>query len=187
MSRHLRASVLALAVAACTALVAVPAAAADEEFTVTARYSGLYPGADTAVPVTVENPFAYDLAVESAAVVVGDASAGCPAANVVAHSFAGRVTVPARSRADLPIRMQMPATAPDACQGATFPLTFHATGAPASGAPASGAPGDDPGAGGFAFTGAAPAGLVLAGVGALAGGAALVALGWRRRAGAVGR
>ena len=76
--------------------------AADVQFTLTTAYSGLYPNADVSVPVTVHNPAAYDLAVHTADVRVGDASPGCPAANLEASSYSGDVVAPPHGDAVIP-------------------------------------------------------------------------------------
>ncbi len=131
--------------------------APDNTFTLSADAEGLFPGANLTVALTAHNPQAYALVVKAAAVTVGDATPQCSAANVSAQSFAGDVTVAAHSSAIIPIQMQMSMAAPDACQGATFPLVLEATAEPL---------GAQPSAGGFAFTGANSA--VLTGVGALA-------------------
>ena len=92
---------------------------------------------------------------------MSDASAACPSTNLQAQSFTGDVIVRAGSNGTIPLRMHMPASTPDACQGATFPLVFTASGAPASGT--------DPNAsGGFAFTGSENGALVLIGASACA-------------------
>jgi LPXTG-motif cell wall-anchored protein len=155
--------------------VAVPAAvahAADVQFTLTTQYSGLYPGADVSVPVSVHNPARYQLAVHTAQVRVGDANPGCTATNLEATSYSGDVVAPPRRDTAIPIRMHMLTTAPDACQGATFPLSFTATGSPVGVNP-------DDGSGGFAFTGADSLLTTLVGIGALVAGLALI--GVRRR------
>jgi len=163
-----------LAVVAFATIAAAPAHADEQRFTLSTTYSGLYPGADVTVPVTVHNPLSYDLAVHTADVTVGDAGPGCPAANLVAGSYSGDVVAAAHRDATIPIRMQMPNTAPDACQGATFPLVFTASGGPADGGADTG-----PG-GGFAFTGAAS--LTGAAIGAVALLAGIMLLVTRRRA-----
>ena len=120
-------------------VVTVPVAvahAADVQFTLTTDYTGLYPNADVSVPVTVHNPEAYRLAVHTADVRVGDASPACSAANLEASSYSGDVIAPAHGDTTIPIRMHMLASAPDACQGATFPLSFTASGSPSTPSPA---------------------------------------------------
>jgi hypothetical protein len=157
-------------------VVTVPNAvahAADVQFTLTTSYTGLYPNADASVPVTVHNPAAYDLAIHTAAVRVGDASPGCPATNLEAFSYSGDVVAPSHQDATITIRMHMLASAPDTCQGATFPLSFTGTGAPVGVQP------ESSGGGGFAFTGANSLTTTLVGVGAFVAGLALI--GVRRR------
>ena len=173
---------LAITVFVAAAALVLPsgtANAADQQFTLSADYSGLYPNADVTVPVTVHNPLSYDLAVHTADVRVGDASPTCTADNVVAHSFSGDVVVPAGRDGTMPIRMQMSAAAPDTCQDATFPLSFAASGGPANSAGPAAASGAS---GGFAFTGAEIATTALFGAAALALGGLLLAT-RRRRSG----
>ncbi|MGZ6926799.1 MAG: hypothetical protein ACXVJF_08770 [Acidimicrobiia bacterium] len=179
----MRRLLLAAVVAVTLLVVPTGASAADEQFTLTTTYVGLFPNADVSVPVTVHNPRDYVLAVHTAAVTVGDAGPGCDASNLVAESFRGDVLVAARRDATIPIHMHMPADAPDACQGATFPLTFTATGSPASGGPGR-ASGFAFTGSGFAFTGLGPEALALATIGAGAVALGIVLLTVRRRASA---
>ena len=168
-------ALLAFTAAAC--LVPVGAAAhAVTDFTLSADFVGLYPNANVDIPVTVHNPQSYAIAVHAASMVIGDASPTCTAANVSAQNFSGDVTVPAGGTATFPIRMHMYASAPDACQGATFPLTFTASGASLA------AGSRDGGLSGFAFTGAEPVPLAVVGGVAVALGAVLLR---RRRSHAV--
>lgn len=162
------------------AVLAVPvgtAGSAEQEFTLSVTYSGLYPNADLPVPVTVHNAQPFDLAVHSADVTVGDASPACRAENLIVSSFVGDVVVGAGRNGTIPVRMQMPATAPDACQGATFPLSFRASGSPTT-------PDARGGTSDFAFTGSESAAIALAGSIAVGLGALLLAA--RRRRTVVG-
>jgi hypothetical protein len=154
------------------------ASAAEQDFTLSVHYAGLYPDSDTIVAVTVHNPQSFPLHVHTAVVHVDDASPACRAENLVAHSFTGDIVVPADADGSIPIRFQMPAAAPDACQGATFPLTFAASAD--AGAAGTMSSGDTPSSGGFAFTGAESGATALAGVTALGIGALLLAARRRR-------
>jgi LPXTG-motif cell wall-anchored protein len=165
-----------LLAASVVTLTATVAGAADTQFTLTTNYTGLFPDADVTVPVTVHNPMAYDLAVHTADVQVGNASTGCAAGYLEASSFSGDVVAPAHGDATVPIRMHMLASAPDACQGATFPLSFTASGSPLGVQPS----GDS---GGFAFTGTDSWITTLVGAGALASGVVFL-VARRRRPGA---
>lgn len=148
MHRLIAATLVAGALLLTTGL---PARAADEQFTLTTDYVGLYPNADVTVPVRVHNPFDYDIAVHTASVQVGDAGPGCPRTNLEAATFSGDVVVRAGADGVVPVHMHMPAGAPDACQGASFPLVFTASGSPAAPSGSGSAAGNG---GGFAFTGA---------------------------------
>jgi hypothetical protein len=159
------------------------ASADATEFTLATTVGGLYPGADVQVPVRVHNPMPYDLAVHSADVRVGDASSTCTAANLRASSFSGDVVAAAHGDATLPIRLHMLGSSPDACQGATFPLTLTGSGAPLGGSGDNGG-GDGGGAGGFAFTGGDPRATTVLGAAALIAG--LLLLAGRRRGRAAG-
>lgn len=168
-----RLAAVCLLVGVVLASATTPAHAADPQFTLTAGYQGLYPDARVAVPVTVHNPQSFPIEVSTASATVGDARSDCPSRYVSVTTFAGRVRVPAYGTSIVPMQFHMLASAPDACQGAVFPLTFRASGAPASDSAGSGA-------GGFAFTGsgAGTVALVAGGAAAVTSGALLVS---RRR------
>jgi len=156
-----------LLVASVVTLTATVAGAADTQFTLTTNYTGLYPDADVTVPVTVHNPMAYDLAVHTANVQVGNATPGCTADYLEASPFSGDIVAPAHGDTTIPIRMHMLASAPDACQGATFPLSFSASGSPLGAPPSEGTSG-------FAFTGANSWITTLVGIAALGSGLVLL-------------
>ena len=91
-------------------------------------------------------PLDFDLVVHTADVEVLDANARCPATNLVADGFRGDIVVPAGAERTVPVHLQM-AAAPDACQAASLPLIFTASGGPATPPPTTG------GETGIAFTG----------------------------------
>jgi hypothetical protein len=104
------------------------AAAAGSDFTLTGSVDGLYPGRTMDLAVVVQNVQPFRLTVNTADVGVGDASSACHASNLVAQGFAGAVVVAPNRTATVPVKLQLLDTAPDSCQAASFPLTFHATG-----------------------------------------------------------
>ena len=61
------------------------------------------------------------------AVTVGFAAPGCPGAELRVDPFGVPLVVVAHSAATRILSAHLVADAPDACQGATFPLGFHAT------------------------------------------------------------
>ncbi len=176
----LRVFLAAVCMAVAPLLVNARAASAAPvtSFSLSADFVGLFPGADLGAPVTARNPQPYALIVKTASVSISDAGPGCAASNVTVQSFSGDVTVPAGGSATIPVRIQMSPSAPDACQGATFPLQFQARGEGI---------GNQPPTSGFAFTRFSSGGLVLAvvGAGSLLAGLALLFV--KRRANAVPR
>ena len=102
--------------------------AATTSFELTGDVTGIYPNATVVAPVRVHNSEQYALTVESTQVLIGDAAAGCDASNLTARAVGPPVVVAAGGVANIPIQVHMLASAPDACQGATFPLTFVAEG-----------------------------------------------------------
>jgi hypothetical protein len=124
-------------------------------FTLYTDVHGLYPNGTVTAPVQVDNPQSRLLRVLSATATVGDASAACPGSNLSAAPFVGSIAVAPHSVGIVPVDVHMAATAPDACQGATFPLTLRAVGELVAAQ-------TRPGRGGLAFTGAGDAILMTA-------------------------
>jgi hypothetical protein len=97
--------------------------------------SGFYPGGHGPVWVRVRNPFDHRARVRWIRTYVGKAGPGCPADNLVARRSRGlrqlqsgkwrHVLIPARQSRRVRVRTRMRARAPDACQGASFPLRFR--------------------------------------------------------------
>jgi hypothetical protein len=119
-----------------------PAAEVATDFAVTGSPAGDFrPGVSQPVDVTISNPHDFDLTVTAITVSVGPSSVpACGAGNMtVTQNFSGSVVVPAgatRSLSALHVPQSqwpvitMPDTAAnqDACQQATFPLTYTGTG-----------------------------------------------------------
>jgi hypothetical protein len=97
-------------------------------FTLHTAVHGLYPNGTVTASVTVDNPQSRPLQVIAATATIGDASAACSASNLAAAPFSGTIAVAPHSQSVVPVSVHMSANAPDACQGATFPLTLRATG-----------------------------------------------------------
>jgi hypothetical protein len=130
---------LALALAWATVSRGIPQKSPEEElfvaqlassggaFHARGQVGGLYPGASRGLRLTVVNRSPSPLSVTSIRVSVGDANPGCGSATLVPTSFRGSVWIQAWNikRLKLPVRMRL--SAPDACQGALYPLTFIGT------------------------------------------------------------
>lgn len=98
-------------------------------FTISGKVGGLYPGAVRSLKLTVTNHQSYAIVVTSLTTKVGAASTACGASNLTVASFSGRLRVPARGKASTSVHATMAHSAPNACQGAVFPLhyTGHAS------------------------------------------------------------
>lgn len=125
----IRPTIAATAVAA-LALVgwSIPSVHGADGFTVAGEIDGLYPGAVATLDATVTNPYPFAIRVSSVAVGVGDAGPGCPASMLEVGGSVGSVEVAGHATGTVPLEVRMQASAPDACQGAMWPLRFTAIG-----------------------------------------------------------
>jgi hypothetical protein len=94
-------------------------------FSVSGRVTGLYPGRTRAVSLRVANRHRVAILVTSLTARVRDGRAGCPARSLLVVPFRGAVRVAPRRRARIGVLVRMRRSAPDACQGASFPLRFR--------------------------------------------------------------
>jgi hypothetical protein len=99
-------------------------AAAPGSFRISGSVAGLYPGAQLPLVLTVTNPEHFAIVVSSLSVTVGAAMPGCGAANLTATSFARSLHVPALGTAAVSVQVTLAHSAPNACQGAVFPLHY---------------------------------------------------------------
>lgn len=119
----------ATAIAALTFVAwSVPSAHADDRFTIAGEIDGLYPGAARTLDATVTNPYPFAIRVSSVTVIVGDAGPSCPATMLEVGGSAGGVEVAGHATGIVLLEVRMEMRAPDACQGATWPLRFTASG-----------------------------------------------------------
>jgi hypothetical protein len=100
---------------------------AVDGFAITGQVDGLYPGADTTLDARVTNPYPFTIRVTSVEVTVRDASPACPASVIEVRDSRAEVDIPRNATGTLPLEIRMDPTAPDACQGATWTLTFAGT------------------------------------------------------------
>jgi hypothetical protein len=89
--------------------------------------TGLVPGGTVTRKVRVTNPNNVDIKVTRLDTAVGRPSPSCPANAVTVAPLATPVLVAKNSHADVPLTVQMAASAPNACQNLTFPLTYSGT------------------------------------------------------------
>lgn len=103
----------------------ISSARADDGFTISGEVDGLYPGVRATLEARVTNPHPFSIVVTSVTAVAADARASCPASMLEIEGTAEPVEVPARETAVVLLAVRMDRDAPDACQGATWPLTFR--------------------------------------------------------------
>jgi hypothetical protein len=96
--------------------------------TLRGHVSGLYPGAKVWLPLVLRNPNKIPLTIQRITTRVGNAAPGCPSTFLRVRPFDGSLRVPARGTAQASLKVRLRRKAPDACQGARFPLTFTAEG-----------------------------------------------------------
>ena len=97
-------------------------------FSIFGNATGLYPGATLSVVLTVTNPQPFALEVTSITTTVGNASPVCPSSYLNVSSFNGPLHVAARGHASTTVHASMAHSAPDACEGAVFPLQYTGQG-----------------------------------------------------------
>ena len=87
---------------------------------------GLYPGAQKTLRARARNKAPYAVALRSVKAKVKKAGPGCPRKAVSTKPSKGQRTIPAHRSRRIEIRVKMKASAPDACQNATFRIRFRA-------------------------------------------------------------
>ena len=110
--------------------------APNQDFPLIAGPAGdLYPGAVVRVPVSVSNPYPFDVLFTAVTATVSSTSAAtCPATatNIVVQPYQGPPTLPlavprGQRRTAGYIPVSMPGTVAQACQGVTFTLHLQGT------------------------------------------------------------
>jgi hypothetical protein len=94
-------------------------------FTIAGDDSGLYPGASKQLVLVVSNPQHFAIVVTSIQTTVGNASQTCSGSYLSVGAFSGQLQVADGGQASVTVTVTLSHAAPDACQGAIFPLTYH--------------------------------------------------------------
>jgi len=97
------------------------------DFVVSGQVEDLRPGGTRPMVLTVRNPNSIGIRVTSLTVRAGAASAGCSASSLTLPQWTGSLVVPKNGTATLTVQVGLKPTAPDACQGAQWPLTYGGT------------------------------------------------------------
>jgi hypothetical protein len=97
------------------------------DFVVSGHVEDLRPGGSLPMVLTVENPNSVAIRVTSITVQASAASTGCPASALTLPNWTGSLFVAKDGTATLTVDVALKATAPDACQGATWSLRYGGT------------------------------------------------------------
>lgn len=100
----------------------------NHQFHIAGGLGGLFPGTASPLVLSVYNPNKVAITVTSITTTVGDASTGCPATYLSVASFGGSLAVGPKQTATVAVPAQLSHSAPDACQGAVFPLRYSGVG-----------------------------------------------------------
>lgn len=98
---------------------------AARSFLVAGDVEGLAPGVTRSLSLLLSNPNTTAISVEKLSVSVGNSGTGCAGTNLRVGAFGAPVLIPSRGSAQVSLPVTMLGTAPAACEGATFPLTYN--------------------------------------------------------------
>jgi hypothetical protein len=87
---------------------------------------GLYPGAAQRMRVGVRNGYPHDVVLRKVSAIVRDGGPGCARQNLWTRRFRGNRRITAHHSRSIRIAIGLQIGAPEACQGARFPLRFRA-------------------------------------------------------------
>jgi len=104
-----------------------PAGSSGSSIRVRGHVVGLYPGARKAMRVRIGNRSTRAVLVTGIKVRSGDASPACLGTNLRFRPLRAPIVVGAGASKTTQLRVRMRRSAPDACQGARFPLRFAVT------------------------------------------------------------
>jgi hypothetical protein len=97
------------------------------DFVVSGQVGDLRPGGSRPMVLTVQNPNSVAIRVTSITVAAGAAGPGCPGSSLTLPQWTGSLQVPKRGTASVTVDVALEPSAPDACQGADWPLTYGGT------------------------------------------------------------
>jgi hypothetical protein len=103
-------------------------AVSHRSFEIGGAVHGLYPGYAGRLELSVRNLRHFAIVVDSITTAVGPARNGCGASYLKVWPFSGHVRVLAHGTRMLSVSIKLSHAAPDACQGARFPLRYSGWG-----------------------------------------------------------
>jgi hypothetical protein len=114
------------------------AAGQSQVFYISGTVSGLYPGSNSTLNLSIQNPLGSPMTINTITIVAGS-PAGCPSSNLVVlvtppwtlnntYTIHLSLFVPANSTVAGPsVPISLASSAPDSCSGAVFPLMYGGT------------------------------------------------------------
>ena len=98
-----------------------------KDFIVSGQVENLAPGGSRPMVLTVQNPNSVALRVTSLTVTASAATTSCPASALNLPQWTGSLLVPKNGSASVTVDVGLKPTAPNACQGARWPLAYGGT------------------------------------------------------------
>ena len=98
-----------------------------QDFVVSGEVQDLRPGGTRPMVLTVRNPNSVGIRVTSLTVRAGAASATCQASSLTLPQWTGSLVVPKNGTGTVTVQVSLKTSAPNACQGARWPLTYGGT------------------------------------------------------------
>jgi hypothetical protein len=102
-----------------------PLRAARPTFRVRGNVKGLYPGHVKKMRLRVRNPFDFAIRIHEVRARARRPFVGCPAKAVKIRRWHGNLKIAPHSRRIVNVRIRMKRWAPNACQGARFPIRYR--------------------------------------------------------------
>jgi hypothetical protein len=101
------------------------AAAATTMFKISGSVKGLFPGSSVPLVLSIVNPQSYPIVVSSITTRVGKTNRpGCSSTFLSVAPFSGAIAVAAKGSAAVIVSVTLSHAAPNACEGAVFPLKY---------------------------------------------------------------
>lgn len=94
-------------------------------FFISGQITGLYPGADKQLPLTIQNPHSFEIIVREIEVqITGTDKTSCPKTDVIGGTFVKNITIAKQGSAQTTVPISMIADSDNDCQGATFNIRY---------------------------------------------------------------
>lgn len=98
-----------------------------KDFVVSGQVENLRPGGTQPMVLTVRNPNSVGIRVTSLTVSAVSASTTCQASYLTLPQWTGSLVVPKKGSSTLTVQVSLKPAAPNACQGARWPLSYGGT------------------------------------------------------------